>query len=121
MKKLYTTACLLLMLGAPLLRAQNVTSSDAVLHERVTSVSRRIAATAQLNEGQYVHVKRLNLVMITELESIKSRFAATPAVMDEKLAELQARYDWDLAALLKPQQLAAYNKAKLSTLALSGN
>ncbi|RYU80458.1 hypothetical protein [Hymenobacter persicinus] len=119
MKKIYTTACLLLTLGAPVLLAQNVVANEAALHSRVTSLSRRIAETAKLSEGQYVRVKRLNLVMMSEMETIKARFAAEPVKMDEQLAELQARYDWDLAAVLQPRQLAAYNEAKISTVAVN--
>jgi|GEM_PF-2622905 len=119
MKKLCITSCLLLTLGAPLLMAQTTTSNDAVLHERVTALSQRIAETAKLNEGQYLQVKRLNLVMMTEAQTVKARFAADPAKMDEQMAELQARYDWDLAAVLQPQQLAAYNQSKISALAFN--
>jgi hypothetical protein len=120
MKKLYITACLLLTLGAPALLAQTAGSADAILHERVTALSRRIAETAKLNEGQYVKVKRLNLVMMTEMETIRSRFATEPAKLDEQLAELQARYDWDLATVLRPEQLVAYNQSKISVLAYNG-
>ncbi|GAA4007482.1 hypothetical protein GCM10022408_19310 [Hymenobacter fastidiosus] len=120
MKKIYTAFCLLLlMISGQTLVAQTMVANDAILHERVTALSRRIAETAKLNEGQYVNVKRLNLIMMTEMETIKVRLAATPDKMDEQLAELQAHYDWNLASLLKPQQLAAYNKSKISTLALS--
>ncbi|GAA3941850.1 hypothetical protein [Hymenobacter algoricola] len=119
MKKIYLTSCLLLLLGAPLVMAQDVVSSDAALHERVTALSRRIAETTKLNEGQYLQVKRLNLVMMTEMETIKARFASTPAKLDEQLAELQSRYDWDLAALLLPKQLMVYNASKISTLAVN--
>jgi hypothetical protein len=121
MKKIYLTASLLLTLGVPLVVAQTsaTISSEVALHERVTALSRRIAETANLNEGQYLKVKRLNLVMMTEMETIKARFAATPAKMDEQLAELQARYDWDLAALLQPRQLTAYNEAKITVLAVN--
>ena len=118
MKKFSTAACLFLLLGMPALQAQSVTQSEAVLHERVTALTRRIADTAKLNEGQYVEVKRLNLVMMTEMETIKVRFASNTAKLDEQLAELQARYDWDLASVLKPQQLTAYNASKISTIAL---
>jgi hypothetical protein len=119
MKKLFFTSCLFLTLGAPILRAQTVADNEVVLHERVTALSQRIAQTAKLNEGQYVQVKRLNLVMMTEMNAIKSRLGATPAKMDEQLAELQARYDWELAALLSSNQLTAYNNARISALAVN--
>jgi hypothetical protein len=119
MKKTYFFAFLLFAFSAPVAMAQSVAEAEAVLHERVTALSQRMATSASLNEGQYLQVKRLNLVMMTEMETIKARFAATPVQLDEQMAELQARYNWDLASILRPQQLAAYDAARINTLAVN--
>lgn len=119
MKKAYFLACALLGL-------QNTTSALPVsagdgssgVHARATALTRSIAEKAHLDEGQYLRVKQLNTKMLTEMDEIKSRYTADQAMLDQHLAEIQARYEADLMALLRPAQVAVYQQARTSMTAL---
>ncbi len=48
-----------------------------------------------------------------EFKEVKrEQLAITPAALDQYLAEVQSHYEWDLAAILWPRQMVAYNQAK---------
>ncbi|GAB2464178.1 hypothetical protein GCM10011375_16300 [Hymenobacter qilianensis] len=94
--------------------ADNGTSLNA----RATQLTRQMAQRVRLDEGQYVKVKRLNLQMLAEMEEAKTRLSADPAALDQYLAEVQSHYEWDLAAILWPKQMVAYNQAKTTMTAV---
>ncbi|MGY2134810.1 hypothetical protein ACW9KT_21450 [Hymenobacter sp. HD11105] len=119
MKKIYILACLLVSMTfslAPSASADNGTS----LSSRATTLTRQMAQKVRLDEGQYVKVKRLNMQMLAEVEEAKARLASDPAALDVHLAEVQAHYEWDLAAILWPRQMVAYNQAKTNMTAVKG-
>lgn len=89
------------------------------LTARATMLTRQMALKTPLNEGQYVKVRQLNLRLLSEKQALQTRLANDPAALDQQLAELQTRYEWDLAAILWPRQMAAYNQSKAEFMALS--
>ena len=72
----------------------------------------RIAERTMLSEGQYVQVRRLNMNLLTETARLRQHFKADPAALDQALAELQQRYEWDMAAALQPKQFAVYENLR---------
>lgn len=89
------------------------------LHSRATAMTRQIAQKTALNEGQYVKVRQLNMRLLTEMQALQARYASDPAALDQQLAELQGRYEWDLATILWPRQMAAYTQSKTDLMAFS--
>lgn len=116
MRKPLLLAGLVFMLGAT---AYAATDKDASIKNRATALARIQVEKAHLDEGQYVQVKNLNIRMLTEMEDIKARFAAEPAILDERLAVAQARYELELTALMRPAQLALFNQARNNMTALT--
>lgn len=116
MKRILLFAGLALMLGAT---AHGATDREASIKIRATALARVQVEKAHLDEGQYLQVKNLNIRMLTELEDIKARFTAEPAILDERLAVAQARYELELTALMRPAQLALFNQARNNMTALT--
>ncbi|MCA8830105.1 hypothetical protein [Hymenobacter pini] len=79
---------------------------------RASEMTRRMAERTRLTEGQYVKVRALNLRLLTEMAELRRQFAADAARMDEAMVEVQARYEWDLANILRPKQMLAYDEMK---------
>lgn len=96
------------------------TSADngSSINARASTLTRQMSQKVRLAEGQYVKVKRLNFQMLSEVEEAKVRFASDPASLDQYLAEIQSHYEWDLAAILWPRQMVAYNQSKATMTAL---
>jgi hypothetical protein len=88
------------------------------LQARATALTRSIAEKVRLDEGQFVRVKQLNIRMLTEMEDLQTRFAADPALLDQRLAEAQLQYETALTALLRPAQLALFQQNRASMTAL---
>lgn len=88
------------------------------IQARAMALTRAISDKARLDEGQYLQVKRLNLQMLLEQDDLKTRFSADQALLDQRLADAQARYENDLMALLRPAQLALFQQSRTSMTAL---
>lgn len=122
MKKAYVFAGLLLGLQAATVAGPRMKSEGPTgIQARATALTRSIAEKARLDEGQYLRVKQLNIRMLTEMEDIKTRFAADPSILDQRLADTQARYEADLTSLLRPAQLAIYQQDRSSMTALGSD
>ncbi|MCB2410053.1 hypothetical protein [Hymenobacter lucidus] len=118
MKKFYFLTLLVATLTAPLMSTAG-NGDESTLKGRAAALTRRMSETTKLDEGQYLKVKQLNLRMLSEVADLKARLNGTPA-LDEQLAEAQMRYEWDLASILWPRQMAAYTQSKLSVTAFNG-
>lgn len=78
-----------------------------------TALTRAMAQRIPFNEGQYVRVKALHLRMLAERRTLEIGLAAaTPANRDSWMATAQSRYEAELAALLQPKQLIAYQQLR---------
>jgi len=116
MKKAIFLTSLALVLGAT---AYAALDRDDAIKTRAVALARIQVEKAHLDEGQYVKVKTLNIRMLTEMEDLKNRFAAEPAILDERLAVAQARYELELTAIMRPAQLALFNQVRNTVTALS--
>ncbi|SHJ50451.1 hypothetical protein SAMN02745146_3275 [Hymenobacter daecheongensis DSM 21074] len=116
MKKASIFAFMLLGLQVAALAANS--DGPVAIQNRATTMTRSMSGKVQLDEGQYLKVKLLNIQMLTESEDLKIRFAADPAILDQHLAEAQMRYEMDLASLLRPKQVAMYQQSRMSMTAL---
>lgn len=120
MKKFYLFVCLAVCFqGAAL----SVSAADeaAGVQARATTLTRAMANTVRLDEGQYLKVKKLNLQMLTETDELKAKFAADPAMLDEKMAVVLANYDSALGQVMRSNQLAMYQQSRNSMTALGSS
>lgn len=104
--------------GAITAHAQ-VTNDPTPVRTRAINLTRILATNIKLNEGQYVKVKQINERMLVEIEEVKSRYATDQVAKDQHLAEIQARYDVAMEAVLQPAQIALYQQSRTSMTALS--
>lgn len=118
MKKSTSLLCALFMAGAVF--ATSATAQNNPVASRARVLTQQLAAKVHMNEGQYVKVKRLNMEMLTAVETLKKQFATNPETLDARLAEVQNNYEWDLATVLRPRQMTAYDDAKASMTAFNG-
>ena len=118
MKNATSLLCALLLCGA--VSTTPAVGQDNPLANRAKALTQQMAEKAHLNEGQYVKVKRLNLRLLTTTEALKKQLTADPETLDTRLAEVQNNYEWDLACILRPRQMLAYDQAKASMTAFNG-
>ncbi|TYZ06332.1 hypothetical protein FY528_18335 [Hymenobacter lutimineralis] len=122
MKKIFLLVGMLLAVSVASQASQenNATGDNgSAIAARATKLSRAMASTMQLDEGQYLKVKQLNTRMLAEVDDLKSRYAADPEILDQRLADAQQRYEAALTSLLRPRQLAVYQEAQSNMTALS--
>jgi hypothetical protein len=100
--------------------AQAAAPADGTrMNERAKAMTRQMAEKLPLSEGQYVKVRQLNLRLLTETAELRKQLANDATALDEALANVQMRYEWDLATILRPRQMALYDQTKLSMTALN--
>jgi hypothetical protein len=99
--------------------AQASPADGSRLTDRAKSLTRQMAEKMPLSEGQYVKVRQLNLRLLTETAEVRKQFANDATGLDEALANIQMRYEWDLAALLRPRQMALYDQNKANMTAVN--
>ncbi|TGD80428.1 hypothetical protein [Hymenobacter wooponensis] len=87
--------------------------------DRAKAMTRQMAEKLPLSEGQYVKVRQLNLRLLTETADVRKQFADDATALDEALANVQMRYEWDLATILRPRQMALYDQSKMSMTAVN--
>ncbi|RTQ46022.1 hypothetical protein EJV47_22975 [Hymenobacter gummosus] len=91
---------------------------EPTLNDRATTLTQQLAHKVPLNEAQFVKVRRLNLQLLTATTDLQAQFANDPATLDQRLAELQDNYDWDMAAILWPRQQLAYRQYRSNMTAM---
>lgn len=117
MKKVSSLVLLLFLTATNLVQAGS--GEQQKLTARATQLTQQMARVTPLNEGQYVKVRQLNLRLLSERQAVLTRSAGDAAALDQQMAEVQAHYEWDLAAILWPRQMVAYTQAKAGLMALS--
>jgi len=118
MKNVFASLSLVLVLGASQPVEAGSGNQDKIA-TRATQITKQLAQKTQLSEGQYVKVRQLNLRMLTEVQALQTRLASDSAALDQQMAELQSHYEWDLATILWPRQMAVYTQAKSDMMAFS--
>ena len=91
------------------------------LSGRAAQLTRTMAAKMKLDEGQYIKLKDLNMRMLVTMEDLKVRFAAEPEIRDIRMAEAQVSYHYELASMLRPQQLTVYRQSQETMTALGAS
>jgi len=115
MKNLFLATCLATSVCAvPALAASPGDGSySPAMMTRATTLTRALARHVHFNEAQYLAVKQLHLNMLTERRDLEILLnGASAEERDTRLAEAQQRYEFELANLLQPQQLLAYQSLR---------
>lgn len=92
---------------------------QAKLSSKATALTQQMAHKIPLNEGQYVKLRQLNIRMLAEVQALHASLSNDPAALQEQLIEAQARYEWDLATMLWPRQMVAYDQSKPKLMAFT--
>ncbi|WP_303311448.1 hypothetical protein [Hymenobacter sp. BT730] len=71
-----------------------------------TTLTRQMADKARMTEGQYDRVRKLHIQQLTEIKRLRKHLAHQPAVLKNRLLEVQSQYEWELATILSSEQLA---------------
>lgn len=80
---------------------------------RATTLTRALAQHVHFNEAQYLAVKQLHLNMLTERRDLEIILNGSSAEeRDTQLAQAQQRYETELAGILQPRQLLAYQNLR---------
>ena len=80
---------------------------------RATTLTRALAQHVHFNEAQYLAVRQLHLNMLTERRDLEIILnGASAEERDTQLAQAQQRYETELAGILQPQQLLAYQNLR---------
>ena len=120
MKKVYLFVCLAVSLQGAALSVSAADGSTSV-EARATTLTRTMANKARLDEGQYLKVKKLNMQMLTEMDELKAKFAADPAMLDQKMAVVLTDYEASLGQVMRSNQLAIYQQSRNAMTALSSS
>ncbi|RFP64917.1 hypothetical protein D0N36_11280 [Hymenobacter lapidiphilus] len=112
MKNVLTLLGLVLLMSSGTPTAAQADGGGTTMGERATAMTWRIAERTQLSEGQYIKLRRLNVGLLSEMATLRNQLKAEPANLDQALSDLLQRYEWDVAALLQPKQLAVYDGLK---------
>ncbi|WP_201982196.1 hypothetical protein [Hymenobacter rubidus] len=111
MKNLFLAICIASGVGAAPVAAAGPGEGaySAAMITRATTLTRALAQCIHFNEAQYLAVKQLHLQMLTERRDLEILLNGAGAEeRDTQLAIAQQRYENELANLLQPQQLVAY-------------
>lgn len=119
MKNLFATLALAAFVGISVSSPALAGDGSGKTAVRATEMTRRMAEHTKLTEGQYVKVRALNLRLLTEMTELRRQFASDATRLDEAMAETQARYEWDLANILRPKQMLAYDEMKTNFTAVN--
>ncbi|QNE39295.1 hypothetical protein F1C16_06845 [Hymenobacter sp. NBH84] len=75
--------------------------------ERVEALTRAMATTLHLNEGQYMRLREVNRIKLTRLDEIQWQTRDNVAQQQAETLELQAQYETECSRILSPSQLMA--------------
>jgi hypothetical protein len=118
MKNFILTICLAAGFSATTAAAATEPGEGAyskAMVNRATTLTRALGQRIKFNEAQYLAVKRLNLDMLTQRRDAEIELnTASAEERDNKLADIQERYEIALINLLRPDQLLAYHELRTS-------
>lgn len=82
------------------------------IDERVSTVTRDMAAKMSLNESDYIRLKALNRDRYMKASEISSMYSNDISMRNMKYNELQNSYESQLQSFLNPKQIEAYTAYK---------
>jgi hypothetical protein len=103
MKKLITSAFLFLLI----ITAQASTSNDQI-QSQAADMARRMANQIQLNESEYIQVKKYTVEKLAAEMQIRDMYSNDTDMMIRKLAENDSTYLLKIESLLNNSQLENY-------------
>ena len=101
MKKLLTTA-----LFAFTLLTVNAEGND--VYTQASDLARRMASEIQLNEREYIEVRKLAVQKIERVNEIRSMYTNDADMMAKKLNEAEENFNHNLRVALNNKQFEAY-------------
>lgn len=101
MKKLLTSAFFILTLFAA-----NAEGNDA--YTRASEMARRMASDIQLNEREYIEVRKLAVQKIERIDEIKSMYSNDKDMMAKKINEAEENFNYNLRIALNTKQFENY-------------
>ncbi|MET4104919.1 hypothetical protein [Hymenobacter sp. UYP22] len=112
MKKVFASIVCIALFTAGYIQPAAAGDGTTKTAVRATEMTRRMAEQTKLTEGQYVKVRALNMRLLTEMAELRRQLSSDATKLDEAVAETQLRYEWDLANILRPKQMVAYDEMK---------
>ena len=101
MKKLLTTAFF-----AFTLFTVNAEGNDA--YTQASELARRMATEIQLNEREYIEVRKLAVQKIERINEIRSMYSNDADMMSKKLNEAEENFNHNLKTALNTKQFESY-------------
>ena len=101
MKKLLTTA-----LFAFSLLTVNAGGND--VYTQASELARRMATEIQLNEREYIEVRKLAVQKIERINEVRSMYSNDADMMAKKINEAEENFNYNLKAALNIKQFEAY-------------
>jgi hypothetical protein len=78
---------------------------DLQLGQRASTMTQPLVNRLQLNEGEYVRLRRVHRILLASLDDINTEYAHDPATRHAKLLELQGYYEQERVHVLTPTQV----------------
>ncbi|MBF9224286.1 hypothetical protein [Hymenobacter ruricola] len=78
---------------------------DLALGQRATALTRTFTDRLQLNEGEFVRLRRVHRILLASLDDINIEYAQDPTTRHAKLLELQGYYEQERTRVLTPTQV----------------
>ena len=103
MKKLITSA-----LFAFTLFTVNAASLTGDITAKATSFARQMVNEVQLNESEYIQVRRFTIEKLERETEIRSMYSNDQEMMVAKLTEADNNYNHKLQEVLNPKQFESY-------------
>jgi hypothetical protein len=120
MKKLITSAFLV----ASFLTV-NAGSENKDYTAQATVFARQMISQVQLNESEYIAVRKLTIEKLQLVAQVESMYSNDPEMMNKKLSEIESNYNFNLKHALSAKQyenfVAAVNAPKQENSAVAAD
>jgi hypothetical protein len=106
---LFGTAALVIFQALPALAHEEAPADpvmDLQLNQRASVMTQGLINRLELNEGEYIRLRRVHRTLIAAVEEINTEFATQPDLRRAKLQELQGYYEQERARVLTPTQVS---------------
>ncbi|MBK0404935.1 hypothetical protein I5M27_18230 [Adhaeribacter sp. BT258] len=124
MKKLLTSAFIAFTLITVNASAQAPTGSSSI-NTQASDIARRMMNEVQLNESEYIQVRKYTAEKLEAAAQIQSMYSNDPEMMTKKLNEAEDRYNFKLQSFMNPKQFSNYmavsDQYKVNASAVAGN
>ncbi|SNR43221.1 hypothetical protein SAMN06269173_102372 [Hymenobacter mucosus] len=100
--------CLFLILASGISHVTHAQQSPSTLKAQAIEDTRRLAARISLDDARSMQVRRLVLERLTQENEITTQYANDPAMMQNKLHDLERQYGEKLKNILTALQYQRY-------------